>query len=93
MTKTRVAVVGVGFMGRLHLEALRHVGTAEVVAIVDPHLDKARELAAQFAVERVEADYQCVLEDPGVDAVHICTSHALHFAMDRDTLEAGKHVL
>jgi len=93
MKQWRTAVFGTGFMGRVHLEALRRLGSVEVYAIVHPQVEKARRLAEQFPAERVEADYRKILADPAVDAVHICTPNALHFPMAMDALEAGKHVL
>lgn len=73
----RAAVVGTGFMGRVHLETLRRLGTVEAFAI-NP---------------RNEPDFQKALTDPGVAAVHICTPNALHVPMTRAALAAGKHVL
>ncbi len=93
MKQWRTAVFGTGFMGRVHLEALRRLGSVEVYAIVHPQVEKARRLAEQFPAERVEADYRKILADPAVNAVHICTPNALHFPMAMDALEAGKHVL
>jgi predicted dehydrogenase len=93
MKQWRAAVFGTGFMGRVHLEALRRLGSVEVYAIAHPQVDKARRLAEQFPAERVVADYREILEDAAVDAVHICTPNALHFPMAMAALEAGKHVL
>jgi predicted dehydrogenase len=80
-------------MGRVHVEALRRLGSVDLYEIADQQLDAAQRLAAQFPVKRVDADYHRILEDPALDAVHICTPNALHFAMAKDALKAGKHVL
>ena len=93
MKRWKTAVFGSGFMGRVHVEALRRLGSVDVYEIADYQLDAARRLAAQFPVKRVDADYHRILEDPALDAVHICTPNALHFAMAKAALEAGKHVL
>lgn len=73
----RAAILGSGFMGRVHLEALRRLGNVEAIPV------KARHAAA------VEA----VLQDASVAAVHICTPNASHFPLAKAALEAGKHVL
>jgi len=73
----RAAVVGSGFMGRVHAEALRRLGTVEVVAVGG----------------RDEAAYRKMLADASIKAVHICTPNAAHFPMAKAALEAGKHVL
>jgi predicted dehydrogenase len=93
MREWKTAVFGTGFMGRVHLEAIRRLGSVEVYAIAHPQLEKARRLAEQFGVPRVVADYREVLADPAIDAVHICTPNALHFPMAKEALEAGKHVV
>jgi len=93
MKKWKTAVFGSGFMGRVHVEALRRLGSVDLYEIADPELGAARRLAAQFPVRRVDTDYHRILEDPALDAVHICTPNALHFAMAKAALEAGKHVL
>ena len=93
MKTWKTVVFGTGFMGRVHLEAIRRLGTVEVYGVAHPQLEKAQRLAAQFAAERVETDYRKFLDDPAVDAVHICTPNALHFRMAMDALDRGKHVL
>ncbi|MGH9617502.1 MAG: Gfo/Idh/MocA family protein [Acidobacteriaceae bacterium] len=93
MKRIRTAIFGTGFMGRVHLEALRRVEGVEVVAIVGRELASAERLGSGFGIERFESDYRKVLSDPTIDAVHICTPNALHYPMAKDALLAGKHVL
>lgn len=80
-------------MGRVHIEAIRRLGHVEVAALASPGVEKARRLAEEFDIERVESDYHAILADPSIDAVHICTPNAVHFAMAKDAMTAGKHVL
>jgi predicted dehydrogenase len=93
--RARTALIGAGFVGRVHLENLMRSGCAEVVALVSAPADliPARKVAAHYAIDEVETDYRRVLEDGSIDAVHICTPNSLHAAIARDALEAGKHVL
>lgn len=93
MKAWKTAVFGTGFMGRVHLEAIRRLGNVDVVALSSLEEDVAKRMAAQFSVGRVEADYRKVLEDPSIDAVHICTPNSQHFPMAHDALKAGKHVV
>lgn len=93
MKKIRTAIFGTGFMGRVHLEALRRVEGVEVVAIAGRELQSAERLGAGFGIERAESDYRQILRDATVDAVHICTPNAMHSPMAKDALLAGKHVL
>lgn len=87
----RAAIVGTGFMGRVHLEALRRLEFAEPAAVVGRNAEAARRLGAGFSIPT--ADYADVLHDPAIDAVHICTPNAQHFPMAKSAIAAGKHVI
>jgi predicted dehydrogenase len=65
----------------------------EIAAIAGRNEAAAQHLGAGFFVPKVVKDYQEVLGDPSIDAVHICTPNSQHFAMAKHALEAGKHVL
>ena len=93
MKTIRTAIIGTGFMGRVHLEAVRRVEYVETVAIVGRNADAARRLGAGFSIPTITSDYHDVLRDSTIDAVHICTPNAQHFPMAKEALEAGKHVI
>ena len=93
MKKLRTVVFGAGFVGRVHIEGIRRLGNVELYAIgVGPN-DDGPQLGADLNVDRVSADHKELLSDPSVNAVHICTPNASHFAIAKAALEAGKHVL
>ena len=89
----RTAIIGAGFMGRTHLEALRRLGPVSVEAVAAASVEEARALASPFGIARAEADYRPILADPSIDAVHICTPNALHFEVASAALAADKHVI
>ncbi len=93
MSRIRTAVIGTGFMGRVHLEALRRVENVDVVEIAATSADKAKAAAEGFNVLNATGDWQDVIRDPSIDAVHITTPNAEHFPMVKAAFEAGKHVL
>jgi predicted dehydrogenase len=93
MNTIKTAIFGTGFMGRVHLEALRRTEFVDAVAIAGRTIEAARRLGAGFSVPTFTADYREILRDPSIDAVHVCTPNALHFSMARDALLAGKHVM
>ncbi len=93
MKRVSAAIIGTGFMGRVHLEAVRRLGFVDVVAVAGSDAAKARALADAFGVEHATADYRTVLANPGVDAVHICTPNVRHHPMAAGALDAGKHVI
>ena len=89
----RTAIVGTGWMGKVHLEAIRRLGYVEASVIVASSQRKAEEFAYQWGLPRATADYQEVLSDPAIQTVHICAPNDLHFRMASDALAAGKHVV
>jgi predicted dehydrogenase len=93
MKEWQTAVIGAGFIGRVHLEAIRRLGHVRIAALADPELDKARHLGEEFSIDRVEADFSSILADSSIDVVHVCTPNHLHFSVAMAALEAGKHVL
>ena len=93
MHRFKAAVFGTGFVGRVHLEGIRRLGYVQVYAIGESEVEKAARLGAEFQVEKIDSDYRRILEDPAVDAVHICTPNFMHFPMAKDALQAGKHVI
>jgi predicted dehydrogenase len=93
MDRIRTAVIGTGFMGRTHLEALRRVENVDVVEVAATSLDKARAAAAGYNVLNATGDWRDVIADPSIDAVHITTPNDSHFPIAKAAFEAGKHVL
>ena len=93
MKRIRTAIIGTGFMGRVHLEAVRRLGFVEVAAIAGRRIDAARSMADAYHVERVESHYDRILADPEIQAIHICTPNSLHAPIAKAALAAGKHVL
>jgi predicted dehydrogenase len=93
MRKLRAAIIGTGFMGKVHVENLRRLGSVEIVAVAGSRDERAREFASSIGVNQATGNYEALLEDPAIDAVHVLTPNALHYPMCRAALRAGKHVL
>ena len=90
MEKIRAAVIGVGYLGRFHAQKYAQADGCELVAVVDSRA-QAREQVAGDLKARALSDYRELLGK--VDAVSIVTPTPTHFAIARDFLEAGAHVL
>jgi predicted dehydrogenase len=82
------AVVGTGFIGAVHVEALRRAGV-NVVGVVG----SSPERAAASGLAPAFASFDAMLGDERVDVVHITTPNHLHHPQAKATLEAGKHVV
>ena len=90
--RMRFAVVGAGFIGGVHARELTGLDEAEVVAVVDTDLAKARKLAEAHGADG-STDLDAVLRRADVDAVTICTPSGLHADGAVAALDAGKHVV
>jgi predicted dehydrogenase len=91
-TVARAAVVGTGFIGMVHLEALRRLGV-EVTGIVGSSPERVREKARSHPLPEPYESFEAMLADPRVDVVHITSPNHLHHPQAKAALEAGKHVV
>ena len=96
----RFALVGHGFMGAAHSQALRvapaffDLPRRPVMAtLVGRDVDATRTAASRWGWQRTESDWRAVLDDPTIDVVDICSPGATHVEIAVAALEAGKHVL
>jgi predicted dehydrogenase len=88
----RVGIVGTGFIGPAHLEALRR-NNVNVVGLAEATAALAAEKAASLGIGKSYESYQAMLADPGIDVVHLATPNYLHYPHAKAALEAGKHVI
>lgn len=85
-------VVGVGFVGVAHVEALRRLGV-NVRGVVGSSPERARQKAEAANLPPVYESLEALVTDPAVDVVHVATPNHLHADQVRTALEAGKHVV
>ncbi|QGF23427.1 Gfo/Idh/MocA family protein [Raineyella fluvialis] len=97
MTKLRIGIVGLGFIGtQKHLVGLsQHFDKCEIVGFCDFDLDRAQAAKDSYgsADSYVTTDYKELLADPSIDVIHVCTWNVSHCEITCAALEAGKHVL
>lgn len=91
MEKLRVGVIGIGFIGKAHIEALRRLGYVDVVAISDAF--GAKEKAEELFIPKGYDDYKDMIDNENLDVVHICTPNNLHFEMAMYAMEHGLSVM
>jgi len=87
----RAGIIGTGFIGPVHLEALRRLGVT-VTALCDLP-DRVRAAAEKFGIPEAFGDYRELLRSPNVDVVHITAPNRFHCEMSLAALRAGKHVV
>ena len=90
MQKIRAAVVGVGYLGRFHAQKYAQLSGCELVGVVDSNRDTREQVAAELGTAAFE-DHRALTGK--VDAVSVATPTPAHFAIARDLLEGGAHVL
>ena len=88
----KAAIVGTGFIGPAHLEALRRIPNVEVIALVEVNQELANEKAKQLGIPRAYV-FADMLKQDDIDVVHICTPNFLHYSQAKAVLEAEKHVI
>lgn len=93
MKKISVGVVGLGFIGTAHIESLRRIGTVDIAAVSDVNSASLKRTAEGMSIPKAYEDYRELLKNDSIESVHICTPNALHYAMVKDALNAGKHIV
>ncbi|MDQ3930262.1 MAG: Gfo/Idh/MocA family oxidoreductase [Chloroflexota bacterium] len=88
----RVGVIGTGFIGPVHVEALRRLGI-EVVALAGNNSERTAEKARQLRIAESYGSVDEMLERSNIDVVHITSPNHLHFPHAKAALLAGKHVV
>src|SRR4051794_32138429 len=88
----KVALIGGGFIGPVHTEALRRIGVP-VVGILELTPELGRRTADRLGIPKVFRDIEEMLGDPEVGSVHIASPNPAHYEQAKRTLEAGRHVL
>lgn len=93
MSKIRVAVIGCGSIAKYrHIPEYAGHEQVELVAFVDPVIERAQEFAKQHGAQAF-SDYKVMLAEIKPDAVSVCTPNYLHAEMTIAAAEAGVHVL
>jgi predicted dehydrogenase len=92
MQKIRTAVVGAGFIGPVHVEALQRIGV-EITGILGVSKAESELAAKTLGLPKAYHDFEEILGDASVQVVHIATPNRLHYPMAKAALNAGKHVL
>jgi predicted dehydrogenase len=86
------AVIGTGFIGTVHVEALRRIGV-DVRGVLGSTPERGAARAVSLNVPRAYADLDEILADPRVEVVHVTSPNDLHASQALAILDAGKHVV
>lgn len=92
MERLRIGVIGLGWFGEIHCDAISAIPSLELAALCTRTESRLEELAGKYGVAQTYTDYNELLANPEIDAVSIVTMWDQHTAPAIAALEAGKHV-
>ena len=93
MKRIGMGLVGAGFVGPHHIDAVRRLGYVDVVAVAGSSEASGHAKAAEFGARTGYGSYQALLDNPDVHVVHNATPNHLHFEVTSAALARGKHVV
>ena len=88
----RAAVVGVGFVGKAHIEALRRLGIP-IQGVLGSSVTRTEAACRGLGLRHAYTSLEELVGDSSVDVVHVCTPNYLHFLQTQAALQSGKHVM
>jgi len=88
----KVVLAGAGAFGKKHLDGIRNIDGVDCVSVVGRRLEPTQAVAAEYGVPHATTELAEALEQPGVDAVILCTPTQMHAAQAIQCMDAGKHV-
>ncbi len=89
----RVGLIGTGYIGKVHLEALSRIGDVRVLSVTDTNKKMAEESAALYGIPSIANDSNEIIQNPEIDVIHNCTPNKYHHNITKEALLAGKQVL
>jgi 2-hydroxy-4-carboxymuconate semialdehyde hemiacetal dehydrogenase len=88
----KIALAGAGAFGEKHLDGLKNIDGVEVISVVGRRLEPTQQVAEKYGIPHVTTELAEALEQPGLDAVILCTPTQMHAAQAIQCMDAGKHV-
>ena len=88
----KIALAGAGAFGEKHLDGLQKIDGVEVISVVGRRLEPTQAVADKYGIAHATTELAEALEQPGLDAVILCTPTQMHAAQAIQCMEAGKHV-
>ncbi len=93
MKKIKVGIIGMGYIGESHIEAVHRIGCCELYAVADTNADLAKKKAEYYGIEKCYSSVDELLADSNIDVVHNCTPNFLHLEINKKIIKSGKHLL
>jgi predicted dehydrogenase len=88
-----MGIVGAGFVGPHHIDAVRRLGYVDIVAVAGSSQASAEKKAEALGARKAYGSYDALLGDPDVQVVHNATPNYLHYPVNAAAIAKGKHVI
>jgi predicted dehydrogenase len=88
-----MGIVGAGFVGPHHVDAVRRLGFVDVVAVAGSSQASADKKAEALGARKAYGSYEALLNDPEIQVVHNATPNYLHYPVNAAAIAKGKHVV
>ena len=92
MRKIKSGIIGTGFIGASHIDAVKRIGHAELVAIADSNRSQAEKKADEYCIPKCYGSVDEILADESIEVIHNCTPNNLHTEINEKIIKAGRHV-
>jgi predicted dehydrogenase len=88
-----MGIVGAGFVGPHHVDAVRRLGFVDIIGVAGSSEASARKKADALGAQKAYGSYEALLDDPAIQVVHNATPNYLHYPVNAAALAKGKHVI
>jgi len=92
VSEIRIGVIGVGIIGKHHIDEYSNIPGAKVVAVADIDEAEAKRVAERYQIPHVYTDFRQLLQRDDIDAVDVCLHNNFHAPVTIAALNAGKDV-
>ena len=89
----RLATIGTNFITDWFMEGGQELEEIKLTAVYSRNLEKGKQFAAKYGVEKVYNNYEEMAQDPEIDAVYVASPTYMHYAHSITMINYGKHVL
>ena len=93
MAKVRFGIVGVGDFGVMHIQTLKQIPEAELVAVSCRTQSRLKALCEKYDIPKWYTDVDELVDDADIDVVIVATGEDTHYSFTEKAIHAGKHVL
>ncbi len=93
MKKIKTGIIGMGYIGASHIDAVRRIGLCTLSAVADTNAALAQAKAEDYGIEKYYKTVDELIGDPEIEAIHNCTPNYLHTEINRKIIKSGRHLL